>query len=128
MTRCSFQGQALTKRELEALSLLAKGLKTSEAAKLMGISIHTLRDHLANINRKLYVSNRAEATAWFVRREYEAQLTEAKRQVTELQARLTKLSRAASDFVDITPHTITNGGRWFSSKVELVRCLSLTPT
>jgi len=51
----------LSGREREVLSLVARGLRATEAAGILGISHHTVRDHLKSIYRKLDVSSRAEA-------------------------------------------------------------------
>ncbi len=51
----------LTAREIDLLKLLAKGLSYAEAAATMGISSHTVHDHVKNIYRKLDVNSRGEA-------------------------------------------------------------------
>jgi len=51
----------LTPRESEVLRLLEKGLQNSEIAGLIGVSPHTAKAHVANLLRKLGVSNRTEA-------------------------------------------------------------------
>ncbi len=51
----------LTKREIELLELFAKGLTYREAAKSLGISPHTVGDHVKSIYRKLAVHSRSEA-------------------------------------------------------------------
>lgn len=51
----------LTQRETEVLSLIAKGVTLAEAAKLLGISPHTVSGYVKDIYRKLNVSSRAEA-------------------------------------------------------------------
>jgi len=53
----------LTARQLEILSLLAKGLRTKEIALRLGRSPETVRDRIDAACRKLGVSNRAEAVA-----------------------------------------------------------------
>lgn len=59
---CSAPGLAdLTPREIELLHLFAKGLKYREAAETLGISHHTIGDHVKAIYRKLSVNSRAEA-------------------------------------------------------------------
>ena len=52
----------LSARETEVLSLVARGLRAAEVASTLGISPHTVRDHIKSIYRKLDVSSRAEAT------------------------------------------------------------------
>ncbi len=51
----------LTQRETEVLSLIAKGVTLAEAAKLLGLSPHTVSGYVKEIYRKLNVSSRAEA-------------------------------------------------------------------
>lgn len=51
----------LTTKELEVLSLLAKGLRNAEIAAKLVIHISTVKSHLTNINRKLGVRDRQEA-------------------------------------------------------------------
>jgi DNA-binding CsgD family transcriptional regulator len=57
----------LSPRELEVLTLLACGQANSEIAAALGISVHTIERHVANIFTKLAVTNRAAATAWAYR-------------------------------------------------------------
>lgn len=51
----------LTSREREVLTLLSRGLTVSEIARHLGISHHTVGDHVKNIYRKLNIASRAEA-------------------------------------------------------------------
>jgi len=51
----------LTAREIEILTLIAKGLSNSEAASVLGVSRATVRTHLEHIYDKLEVTNRVEA-------------------------------------------------------------------
>ena len=51
----------LTDREIEVLSLIAKGLSYGETAKVLGMSKNTLPVHIRNIYRKLHAANRSEA-------------------------------------------------------------------
>src|SRR5690606_8099817 len=51
----------LSPRESETLSLLAKGLRLTDIAQALGISHHTVGDHVKAIYRKLNISSRAEA-------------------------------------------------------------------
>lgn len=51
----------LTPREREVLGLLAQGIRVGEIGERLGISRHTVGDHVKNIYRKLNISTRAEA-------------------------------------------------------------------
>ena len=51
----------LTRRELEILEMLAKGLVYKEITEKLFISSETVRKHVYNIYNKLHVSNRVEA-------------------------------------------------------------------
>lgn len=59
---------ALTPRESEVLGLLGRGLRVSDAARLLGISEHTVADHVKSIYSKLSISSRAEAALEAARR------------------------------------------------------------
>jgi DNA-binding CsgD family transcriptional regulator len=58
----------LSQRESEVISLLAEGRENAEIAAVLGVSVHTVERHVANIFTKIGVRNRAEATAWAHRR------------------------------------------------------------
>ena len=51
----------LSRRELEILSLIGRGLKNEEIGKKLFISVPTVKAHLAHIFGKLNVSNRTQA-------------------------------------------------------------------
>lgn len=51
----------LSPREIELLQLLARGYSNRQAASELGISPHTIGDHVKSIYRKLRVSSRGEA-------------------------------------------------------------------
>ncbi len=51
----------LTKREIEMLELIAKGLSYEQVADKSGISFGTVRKHLENIYKKLNVHSKLEA-------------------------------------------------------------------
>lgn len=57
----------LTLRELEILKLLAEGLGVRVIAKLMQISMVTVRNHVQHIEAKLAVHSQAEAVAYAYR-------------------------------------------------------------
>jgi len=56
-------GSDLTPREAEVLHLLATGQSTTEIATQLFVSIHTVRNHIANILSKLQANSRLEAVA-----------------------------------------------------------------
>jgi DNA-binding NarL/FixJ family response regulator len=60
--------EQLTTREVEVLSQLAKGLANKEIADTLGISEHTVKDHLKNILGKLQVADRTEAVTTAIQR------------------------------------------------------------
>lgn len=51
----------LSTREREVLGLLAQGVRIAEIGTALGISRHTVGDHVKNLYRKLNISSRAEA-------------------------------------------------------------------
>jgi len=53
----------LTRRELDVLALLVKGLSNPEVAGRLSVSRSTVKSHVSSILSKLGVSNRAEAIA-----------------------------------------------------------------
>jgi DNA-binding NarL/FixJ family response regulator len=52
---------APTRRELEVVTLLAKGLSNRDIARQLFISEHTVRNHLGHVFSKLDVSSRTQA-------------------------------------------------------------------
>ena len=50
--------------ETEVITLLSSGRENAEIAAVLGVSVHTVERHVANIFIKIGVRNRAEATAW----------------------------------------------------------------
>jgi len=61
---------AFTKRELEVIKLLAKGLTTDEISSELFISVHTVYTHRKNILRKSGLKNTAELITMCLRRGY----------------------------------------------------------
>lgn len=60
--------EALTGREQDVLSLLARGLRNREIAQSLVISEPTVKTHVRHIMEKLHLRNRAEAAAYAARR------------------------------------------------------------
>jgi DNA-binding CsgD family transcriptional regulator len=58
----------LTDRELGALTLLTKGSTNAEIAKRLGISVETVRKHVANALKKTGAKTRAGLVAWALAR------------------------------------------------------------
>lgn len=53
--------ESLTARESEVLALIARGLSNSDIASTLYVSVHTVRNHVANILRKMGVHSKLEA-------------------------------------------------------------------
>jgi LuxR family maltose regulon positive regulatory protein len=53
--------EALTRRELEVLTLLCEGCSNQEIADRLSVTLHTVKKHSSNIYGKLAVSNRTKA-------------------------------------------------------------------
>ncbi|WP_350616547.1 helix-turn-helix transcriptional regulator [Pseudomonas sp. HY7a-MNA-CIBAN-0227] len=53
----------ITEKERSVALLLAQGLTNKQIGKAMGISDHTVRDHLSSLYRKHGVSNRVSLVA-----------------------------------------------------------------
>jgi DNA-binding NarL/FixJ family response regulator len=59
---------ALTAREMDVLRLLGRGLRVSEAARVLGLTPHTVAGYVKAVYRKLNISSRAEAALEALRR------------------------------------------------------------
>ena len=57
----------LTDREREILDLLAQGLQNADIARQLGLSVHTVRNHVANLSAKLGAHSKLEVLAIAVR-------------------------------------------------------------
>lgn len=60
-------GDDLTRREVEVLDLMASGRSNKEIAAHLGLSNHTVRNHVSNLLAKLGAHSRLEAVAIAVR-------------------------------------------------------------
>ena len=56
--------QALTKREMDVLQLVAQGLSNNDVAEQLYVSSRTVRTHMSNLLAKLHLSNRTQATLY----------------------------------------------------------------
>ncbi|QZY30304.1 response regulator transcription factor [Nocardioides coralli] len=59
--------EPLTRREREVLELLAQGLTNAAIATRLGVSVHTVRNHVANLSAKLGARSKLEALSIAVR-------------------------------------------------------------
>lgn len=57
----------LTPRETEILHLVVDGLDRPAIARRLGLSYHTVSNHLRNVYRKLHVTNRSQVVAKAIR-------------------------------------------------------------
>jgi DNA-binding NarL/FixJ family response regulator len=65
--RQSGGGAVLTEREREILDLLARGLSNADIAQQLTISVHTVRNHVANLSAKLGAHSKLEVLSIAVR-------------------------------------------------------------
>jgi DNA-binding NarL/FixJ family response regulator len=59
-------GQGISERELEVLELVAEGMTNAEITRRLHISLNTVKFHLQNIYQRLNVTNRTEASRWYL--------------------------------------------------------------
>ena len=59
---------AITAREIKVLRLIAEGLSNHDIANKLFISKPTVRTHVSNILRKLYLDNRTQAALYALRK------------------------------------------------------------
>ncbi len=63
----SFTNQTLTRRELEALRLIARGYSNQEIAATLVVHERTIAKYVSSILNKLHVSNRTQAALYAIR-------------------------------------------------------------
>jgi len=63
----SVMNQSLTRRELEALRLIARGYSNQEIATSLVVHERTIAKYVSNILNKLHVSNRTQAALYAIR-------------------------------------------------------------
>jgi DNA-binding NarL/FixJ family response regulator len=59
--------EKLTKREIEVLTYIAKGMFNKEIAEVMGISERTVKNHISNIFKKINVLDRTQAAVFAIK-------------------------------------------------------------
>lgn len=62
--------EGLTKRELEVLKLIARGMYNKEIADELVISEKTVKNHISSIFRKIDVSDRTQAAIYAIKHSY----------------------------------------------------------
>ncbi|MFZ1040578.1 MAG: response regulator transcription factor [Anaerolineales bacterium] len=63
----SYSTETLTRRELEALRLIARGLSNQEIAAMLVVNERTIAKYVSSILNKLHVANRTQAALYAVR-------------------------------------------------------------
>lgn len=63
----NYYDDALTRREIEVLKLLAEGLFNKEIAYMLDISEKTVKNHVSNIFKKINVSDRTQAAVYAIK-------------------------------------------------------------
>ena len=63
----SAAGESLTRREIEALRLIARGLSNQEIAANLVVHERTIAKYVSNILNKLHVANRTQAALYAIR-------------------------------------------------------------
>lgn len=62
-----YSGERLTRREIETLQLIARGLSNQEIAETLVVHERTIAKYVSNILDKLQVSNRTQAALYAIR-------------------------------------------------------------
>jgi DNA-binding NarL/FixJ family response regulator len=68
LSRSPAPAPGLTRREQEVLDLVAHGLSNAAIADRLGVSVNTVRNHIANLSAKLGAHSKLEAVSIAVRR------------------------------------------------------------
>jgi DNA-binding NarL/FixJ family response regulator len=55
----------LSAREMQVLQLVANAASNKRIARDLGLSVHTVKRHMARIMTKLHAGSRAQAAAWY---------------------------------------------------------------
>jgi DNA-binding NarL/FixJ family response regulator len=64
----------LTRKEEQVVNMVAEGLRNREISKALGVSAHTVKNHLFHIYEKLGISNRVELILYFASKRYAHEL------------------------------------------------------
>jgi DNA-binding NarL/FixJ family response regulator len=68
LSRSAAPDPGLTRREQEVLDLVGEGLANAAIAQRLGVSVNTVRNHIANLSAKLGAHSKLEAVAIAARR------------------------------------------------------------
>lgn len=68
LTRTAGPEPELTRREQEVLDMLAQGLSNAAIAEQLTVSVHTVRNHIANLSSKLGAHSKLEVLSIAIRR------------------------------------------------------------
>lgn len=68
LTRSAGPEPELTRREQEVLNMLAQGLSNAAIAEELTVSVHTVRNHIANLSAKLGAHSKLEVLSIAIRR------------------------------------------------------------
>lgn len=68
LTRTAGPEPELTRREQEVLDMLAQGLSNAAIAEQLTVSVHTVRNHIANLSAKLGAHSKLEVLSIAIRR------------------------------------------------------------
>jgi DNA-binding CsgD family transcriptional regulator len=100
------EGDPLTDREVQILSLVAGGQITAAIALRLGISENTIKGHLTHVYKKTGSRNRVQATRYYLDHYTTTPASEPRpaahksliqQQLREIQARLDQLTPAATE-------------------------------
>ena len=69
----------LTEREREVLALMSDGLSNQAIADRLVVSVHTVRNHVANLSAKLGAHSKLEALSIAIRRSFCSEVDRASR-------------------------------------------------
>jgi DNA-binding NarL/FixJ family response regulator len=68
LTRAAGPEPELTRREQEVLDMLGQGLSNAAIAERLTVSVHTVRNHIANLSAKLGAHSKLEVLSIAIRR------------------------------------------------------------